>query len=360
MVDHFAELQSFLRSKITEDGPMGVDAFMGYVLGAPDIGYYMNRDPLGLSGDFTTAPEISQMFGEMVGAWLADIWAQHGSPSDFILLELGPGRGTLMADIVRICAKVPGFMDAAQIHLIEISPVLKARQRETLSGLDVYWHDDLSGLPNDKPIFFIANEFFDALPFKQFIYKGGKWAERLIDYRDDVFAFIEQMVMFDPVEDINLPLPEEGKIFELSRARQNFMADLVKKLKAQCGAGLIIDYGHLKPGYGGTFQALRSHEYTDPLKDVGHSDVTSHVDFSALSTVALAQGVDVLGLTRQGDFLMALGIQLRAHQLLQKASGQSANDIQKALHRLVHSNEMGSLFKVMGLNYGASVKPAGF
>lgn len=360
MGDHSTQLQSFLRTKIAKDGPMGIDAFMGFVLGAPDIGYYMNRDPLGLNGDFTTAPEISQMFGEMIGAWLADIWAQHGSPSDFILLELGPGRGTLMADILRTCAKVSGFTDAAHIHLVEISPVLKAKQRETLSALDVHWHDGIESLPAHMPIFFVANEFFDALPFKQFIYKGGKWAERLVDCRNDSFVFTEQMVMLDPLEGVNLSLPEEGKIFELSRARQNVMADLAQKLKVQKGAGLVIDYGHLKPGYGNTFQALRSHEYADPLKDVGQSDLTSHVDFYALSEMAKAQGVDILGMTRQGDFLLALGVQLRARQLLQKASGQSAKDIQKALHRLVHLDEMGSLFKVMGLNYGASVKPAGF
>jgi len=339
---------------------MGLDAFMGYALGAPDIGYYMTRDPLGRGGDFTTAPEISQMFGEMIGAWLADIWAQHGSPPEFILLEMGPGRGTLMADIVRTCAKVPGFLDAAQIHLIEISPVLKAKQRETLSGLDVHWHDDLQSLPNDKPIFFIANEFFDALPFKQYIYKGSKWAERLVDCNDDAFVFTEQMVMFDPLDGVNLPLPEEGKVFEISRARQNFMADMARMLKAKSGAGLIIDYGHLKPGYGDTFQALRGHEYSDPFKNLGQSDLTSHVDFWALSAAAVEQDVDILGMGRQGDFLLALGIQLRAHQLLQNASGQSTKDIQKALHRLVHSDEMGSLFKVIGLNYGASVKPAGF
>ena len=354
------QLEAFLRAKIAKEGPIGVDVFMGHALGAPDMGYYMSRDPFGRSGDFTTAPEISQMFGEMIGAWLADIWAQHGSPSEFILLELGPGRGTLMVDIVRTCAKVSGFMEAAQIHLVEISPVLKEKQREALSGLDVRWHDDLSSVPDDKPVFFIANEFFDALPFKQYIYKGGKWAERLVDANGDDFVFVEQSVLFDPGEGVNLPLPEEGKIFEISRARQDYMADLTQRLKGQKGAGLVIDYGHLKPGYGDTFQALWGHEFSDTLKDVGQSDLTSHVDFYALREAAQTQGVDILGMMRQGDFLLALGIQLRAHQLLQKASGQSAKDIQKALQRLVHSDEMGSLFKVMGLNYGTSVKPAGF
>lgn len=360
MGDQSTELEAFLRTKIAEEGPMGIDAFMSHVLATPDIGYYMNRDPFGQSGDFTTAPEISQMFGEMIGAWLADIWAQHGSPAEFILLELGPGRGTLMADIVRTCAKVPGFMKAAQIHLAEISPVLKEKQRETLSGLDVRWHEDLGSLPQGKPIFFVANEFFDALPFKQYIYTGGKWAERQVDANADDFVFVEQSVLFDPLEGINLPLPEEGKIVELSRARANFMTDLAQRLKAQTGAGLVIDYGHLKPGYGDTFQALRGHEFSDPLQHVGQSDLTSHVDFYALSAAAQTQDFEVSGMTRQGDFLLALGIQLRAHQLLQEASGQSAKNIQKALHRLVHSDEMGSLFKVMGLNYGANVKPAGF
>lgn len=360
MVDYSKQLQDSLHLKIAEEGPIGIDVFMAHALGAPEIGYYMSHDPLGQNGDFTTAPEISQMFGEMIGAWLADVWSQHGSPSDFILLELGPGRGTLMADIVRTCTKVPGFMEAAQIHLIEMSPVLKEKQQETLATLNVCWHDDLSGLPDDVPVFFVANEFFDALPFKQLIYKGGKWAERVIDIRDGEFVYAEQMTMLDPLDGINVPLPEEGKVFELSRPRQDCMADLAQRIKTQTGAGLVIDYGHVKSGYGDTFQALRGHEFSDPLKDVGQSDLTSHVDFSVLKSAAREQGVDVLGVTRQGDFLLALGIQLRAHQLLQTASGHIAKDIQKSLHRLVHSDEMGSLFKVMGLNYGANIKPAGF
>lgn len=339
---------------------MGIDEFIGHALAHPEYGYYMSRDPFGRSGDFTTAPEISQMFGEMIGAWLADIWAQYGEPAQFILLELEVGRGTLMADVVRTCAKVQGFMEAAQIHLVEISPVLKEKQRETLSGMEARWHGDMSSLPENIPIFFIANELFDALPFKQYIYKGGKWAERLVDTEGDKFIFAEQMSILDPVEGVNLPLPEEGAVFELSRPRRDFMIDLAQRLKAQKGAGLVIDYGHLKPGYGDTFQAMCKHNYSNPLEHVGRSDLTSHVDFYALSEAAQTQGVDILGMTRQGDFLLALGIQLRAYQLLQKASGESAKDIQKALHRLVHSGEMGSLFKVMGLNYGASVKPAGF
>jgi NADH dehydrogenase [ubiquinone] 1 alpha subcomplex assembly factor 7 len=320
----------------------------------------MTRDPLGRSGDFTTAPEISQMFGEMIGAWLADIWIQHGKPTPFILLELGPGRGTLMADIIRICTPIFGFVEAAEVHLVEISPALKEMQRTYLHGISVEWHENLNTLPNDKPIFFIANEFFDALPFKQYIYESGKWAERCIDVHDGVFGYKQQLTKIDPGEGGNLPLPEQGSIYEDPSIRTEFMKVLGMRVKAQKGAGLIIDYGHFKHGYGDTFQALKGHKYSDPLENIGESDLTSHVDFSALKAAAEGENLEVLGMKRQGEFLLGLGIQLRATQLLQKASGEAAQDVQKALHRLVHSDEMGSLFKVIGLNYGASVTTAGF
>ena len=360
MSEYSSHLIKFLQTEISTHGPMGLDRFIGHVLGHPEYGYYMTRDPLGRAGDFTTAPEISQMFGEMVGAWLANMWMQHGKPPSFILLEMGPGRGTLMADVIRVCGQVPGFMDAAQVHLVEMSPVLKSAQKNALNGMNVTWHETLDTLPCHNPIFFVANEFFDALPFKQYIYSDDGWAERCVDIESEDFVFTQQMVMVDPLSGKGFPAPKNGDVYEDAFIRDDVMKTLCKRIRRQAGAGLIIDYGHLEHGFGDTFQALKAHEYSNPLNNIGESDLTSHVDFAALKDAALQQDVQVLGMAEQGYFLQALGIQLRARHLLQKASGETAQNIQKALHRLVHSDEMGTLFKVIGLNYGASVEAAGF
>lgn len=355
-----ADLSSFLLRRIAERGFITIDDFMAEALGHPEFGYYVTRDPLGAGGDFTTAPEISQMFGEMIGAWLADIWAQMGAPSSFILLELGPGRGTLMADIVRAGKAAQGFTGAARVHLIETSPALREKQREALEGYEVRWHDDLSSLPADLPILFVANEFFDALPFKQYVFEGAAWHERVIIAQDGELSFSSIPVRHDPAQGMRLPQPTEGKVLELSKAREAYLAALLARLKAQGGAGLMIDYGHLKSGYGDTFQAVRDHAFSNPLEYIGESDLTSHVDFAALARLAEKDGAQIYGMTRQGDFLLKLGIGLRAAQLSQKADTAQKEIIEKALHRLTHSDEMGSLFKVMGVGYAKHINPAGF
>lgn len=339
---------------------MPLDVFMALVLGHPEHGYYMCRDPFGAAGDFTTAPEISQMFGEMIAAWLADMWMQAGRPDPFILLEAGPGRGTLMADILRAVKAVPDFLQAAQIALIEISPYLRTRQKAALKGFEVCWYDGLDSVPVHAPLFFVMNEFFDALPLQQFSYQGGSWLERKIAWDGGRFTFYDEPVQIDPVAGLDLPPPRDGAVIEVAPERTLFMAALSARLRAQGGAGLIIDYGYTRPAYGDTFQAMRGHGFSDPLQDIGLSDLTSHVDFSALARAAQAEGIDVLGIAEQGAFLSALGIGLRARHLMQNASGEVAVDIQKALHRLTHSGEMGALFKVMGVGYGASIQAAGF
>jgi NADH dehydrogenase [ubiquinone] 1 alpha subcomplex assembly factor 7 len=327
-------LAEILKQKILAQGPVGVDEFMALALGHPDHGYYMKRDPFGVDGDFTTAPEISQMFGEMIGAWAADVWAQMGSPSELVFLECGPGRGTLMADMMRATKKIAGLQVAARIHLLEMSPVLREKQRDALRDYKVQWFERFDEISFDAPFILIANEFLDALPVKQV--QGSQ--ERLVNYSDEKgfhFSF-------------------EGEILEVSPTREEFTKSVAKILKRVGGAALFIDYGHLKSAPGNTLQALYKHEYISIFDHIGDADITSHVDFEAIGRAA--HGVDVHGPVTQGDFLRNLGIGLRASVLAQ-ASGKP-DEIQKALHRLTYSDEMGTLFKVMGLSHG--LKPAGF
>lgn len=356
-------LQALLADEITRNGPLGLDRFMGLVLGHPELGYYMRRDPFGQDGDFTTAPEISQIFGEMLGLWLVDVWMQMGRPSPFILLEAGPGRGTLMADILRVSKD---FSTAAQVHLLEMSPVLRQKQRENLQNYTVQWHDSLESVPDMAPLFFIANEFFDALPFRQFVYDAAAgWSEYAVTMQGQGGAGFEMIRRnigaFDPVGDFEISAPEDGSVFEVSADRSEFMAALSRRIRAQGGAALVLDYGHLEPGYGDTFQALHKHQPVHPLSHVGDADLTSHVDFSTLAVAARAQGVTIAGMSGQGAFLNNLGIHIRAERLGRNATDKQRDDIQKALHRLTHSDEMGSLFKVLGIyHYDTQLDPAGF
>ena len=340
-------LEKVLKQKIERDGPMDVATFMSLALGHPEHGYYMKHDPFGLAGDFTTAPEVSQLFGEMIGVWVADVWGQMGSPARFILLECGPGRGTLMADILRATKTVTGFHEAAEIHLLEMSAVLRARQSEALRGYDPHWHDDLSSVPDDAPIIVIGNEFLDALPFHQFVKTDLGRVERRIALKDGVFVF----------------MPKDGVVVEASPQREEFIKGIASRLKAQSGAALFIDYGHLKSGQGDTFQAVKGHEYVDMLSHIGDADLTSHVDFEALQKVIDVQGVAT---ATQGDFLKALGVEVRAQILMKNAMLSQAQDVEKGLHRLVDSDQMGELFKVLAFwnthdtTITNQIKPAGF
>jgi len=334
-------LKDIIKNKILEDGPMTVGQFMGLALGHPEYGYYMKADPLGRGGDFTTAPEVSQLFGEMIGVWVADVWIQMGRPKEFILLECGPGRGTLMADMLRATKKVEGFHGALRVHLLEMSPALKEKQAETLSAYNPQWHEVLSDVPEGCPVIVIGNEFLDALPFQQFVKVDEGEVERMIALDGDEFIFV----------------PAEGEIFEASVERDKFVRDVCRRLKNQGGAALFVDYGHMKSAAGDTFQAVKSHEYVDVLSDIGMADLTSHVDFEALGK---AGDTVVCGPVTQGAFLSALGIEMRAAMLKQKASEQQAETIEKGLHRLIVSDQMGTLFKVIGFTDGRSVNPAGF
>ncbi|NCT41144.1 MAG: SAM-dependent methyltransferase [Alphaproteobacteria bacterium] len=339
-------LETIIHNQIMQHGPMDIGQFMAMALSHPKHGYYVSRDPIGSAGDFVTAPEISQMFGEVVGAWAAHSWVQMGAPEAFVLLECGPGRGTLMADVMRACAGIDGFCDAAQVHLIEVSPELRAKQGEVLAGYDPIWHDGLGGVSDDLPILVIANEFMDALPFRQLIYLDGAWHERVVSVKEDALVFTTR-----PAPEVLWPQfgsPHFGGIYEFSAPRLNFVDAVCARLKAHHGAALLIDYGHASSAFGDTFQAVKGHEFADVLSNVGDVDLTSHVDFEPLYEVAKTQGCIAQPLMEQGDFLRIMGIEARAAYLAQKG----AKGIEADLMRLIDVGEMGALFKVMDVRYG--------
>ena len=364
--------------------------------------YYASRDPFGTAGDFTTAPEISQMFGELVGLALADCWVRAGSPPGVQLIELGPGRGTLMADALRATARVPGFVP--QVHFVETSPVLRAAQAERVPGAQ--WHSDVSKVPGDRPILLITNEFFDALPVRQFVRTPAGWRERLVAVVGEGFAPVvlehptspsfprrrEPKVTEYP-RDGRSPGPEMatlgsrlrrndgggeadgarslndergivpahlwgapvGTVWETSPISTAIASDIGARLEAQGGAALIVDYGDA--GGGATLQAVRAHGFADPFTDPGEVDLTAHVDFCALMSAA---GVAAHGPVGQGTWLRAVGIEARAAALKARATAPQAAAIDAALLRLTGEEAMGVLFKVMGLSGGGWPAPAGF
>lgn len=331
------DLENIIRQLITYNGSLSVAAYWSLCLSHPQYGYYMNRDPLGATGDFTTAPEISQLFGEMVGIWVAEQWHEMGQPTAFYLVEVGPGRGTLMADILRVGKVLPDFLAALQIHLVEMSPSLRAKQGETIKGHQIVWHDDLSTLPNNAPIIVIGNEFLDALPIHQYVFQDNKWQERVIGV--DVYKNLSWGLS---PSGMDIPPPSEaGAVLEISPAREDFVADIAARITAQGGAGLLIDYGYDQSAYGDTLQAVKDHAYADVLKECGEVDITSHVDFGILKEIIEGKNLSVC-LSGQGDFLKRLGIEIRAEQLAVKSE-----NIQAGLHRLVDDAEMGKLFRVM-------------
>lgn len=358
------QLEVIIKSWIAANGPMDMGAFMNYALGHPEHGYYMKQDPFGASGDFTTAPEISQMFGEMIGAWAADAWHKIGAPPGFILLECGPGRGTLMADILRAARHVPGFHEAAQIHLLEMSPVLRELQKTALSAFKVEWHETLASVLQDIPIIIIANEFMDALPIRQLQKHGGQWHERVLRLDLENNNLVIGLAPASPalVSDIphQIANEAEGTIFEVAPARAAFMMNMCGHIKKSSGAALIIDYGHARRGAGDTLQALYKHQFTDVLSYIGDADITAHVDFGALSNIAVKSGVSVYGPVSQAHFLKSVGIDIRAAALQKNADMKQKKDIESALHRLTDSSQMGGLFKVMGVASHADIKLSGF
>ncbi|WBU55578.1 class I SAM-dependent methyltransferase [Paracoccus sediminicola] len=338
-------LHDLIADEIRRSGPISVARYMELCLLHPEHGYYATRDPFGAAGDFITAPEISQIFGELLGLWLGQCWLDQGAPSPFTLAEIGPGRGTLMADARRAMRVVPGMGEAALLHLIEASPHLRAMQRKTLG--DVTHLTDVSALP-EAPLFLVANEFFDALPIRQFQRGAKGWAERLIGLEDGRLSF-----GLGPFMDLDLP-GGEGEVIERCPAASAIMAELARRIAAHGGAALIVDYGGWN-GRGDTFQALSGHRPVDPLEAPGEADLTAHVDFAPLAAVADAEGCAV-GYITQGQLLLGLGIEMRAEKLA--ASGDETAI--GAARRLTHGDEMGELFKALAIWPRNAPPPAGF
>jgi NADH dehydrogenase [ubiquinone] 1 alpha subcomplex assembly factor 7 len=353
MADPQSSLEAEIRRLIAAAGPMPVADYMRLCLTHPQHGYYINRDPLGSDGDFITAPEISQMFGELIGLWMAAVWQQLGAPENVRVIELGPGRGTLMIDALRAAKVANGFRTAIVLHLVEISPALQKMQQQRLEGLDMpmLWHGALEEVPGG-PSIIIANEFVDALPVHQAIKQADGWHERVVDIdADGSFCFgvaREPLLHFETGLPRALRQSPDGSIFEWRSDR--FGLELGRRVRSD-GAALVLDYGHIHYGMGDTLQAVAGHAYTDPLRTPGEADLTAHVDFEALAQSAESIGGRIHGPVLQRELLLRLGIDQRAAALKAGAPRDKALEIDMALSRLTATGAlgMGELFKTLAI-----------
>jgi len=343
-------LAARLAAEIAATGPMPVARWMALCLAH----YYGTRDPLGRGGDFTTAPEISQVFGELIGAWFADLWMRAGSPPCLRLVELGPGRGTLMADLLRAARRAPGFAPA--VHFVETSPALRAEQAKRVP--DARWHDRLEDVPDDAPLLLVANEFLDALPIRQFVRIEGGWRERAVAQVDGRFVPLPGPTPVDALVPPALRAAPVGTVVESPPAAEAVTTEIAARLARNGGAALIVDYGYVGPASGDTLQAVRAHAFTDPFADPGEADLTAHVDFAAVARAA--RGAVVHGPVEQGAFLTALGLLPRTESLAERATGAQAELLRSGARRLRAPDEMGSLFKVLALTGPSWPTPAAF
>ncbi len=358
------ELGRLIAHRIALTGPISIADFMAEALGHPRLGYYrrampLGGGPLGIPGDFTTAPEISQMFGELLGAWLADRWLAMGSPAAVRLVELGPGRGTLMADALRATRGVPGFHAALDLHLVETNAPLRDAQRAALLGFAPSWHERFDDVPAG-PLLLVANEFFDALPVRQFHRTAEGWRERMVGLAPDGTLRLALAPGLTPFA-AALPEAAPGAEAELSEASRALAAALGARLGRDGGWALIVDYGYDQSGLGSSLQAVRGHRGAGILDRPGETDLSAHVDFSALAAAATTTTrVPAFGPAGQGDFLRRLGIDERAQSLRRRASPEQARAIDAALARLIAPDQMGTLFRVLALGDDRSAQPAGF
>ncbi|MGR3493712.1 class I SAM-dependent methyltransferase [Citreimonas sp.] len=342
-------LAAILARQIAATGPLSLAEYMAACLGHPEHGYYTTRDPLGARGDFTTAPEISQLFGEMLGLALAQAWLDQGSPAPFALTELGPGRGTLMADALRVTRVVPGFHQAAHLHLVETSPALRDVQAATMQAAHAptpTWHDSLETVP-DLPLYLIANEFFDALPIRQFQRVGDAWAERMVGLDGDRLALGQSTATPLAALEHRLGDTPDGGIVETRAPAEAIAGEIGRRIAQRGGAALIIDYGDWR-SRGDTLQAVAGHAPADPFAAPGEADLTAHVDFEALALAAAPAKASAL--TPQGVFLERLGITDRARSLAKGRDDAMVDGIAAAHRRLTHPDEMGSVFRILGLS----------
>ncbi|MBS0473375.1 MAG: SAM-dependent methyltransferase [Proteobacteria bacterium] len=363
-------LAARIAALIAAQGPITVAQYMTFALHDPRDGYYATRDPL--VADFITAPEISQMFGELIGLWLAQCWLDQGQPKRPLLVELGPGRGTLMCDALRALNLVPALREQIEVVLVEASPVLREMQRTALADTNVpmRWAHSLGEIPADRPLLLVANEFFDALPIRQFVKTERGWCERMITADSD--GRLAFAVAPEPYPAAQIPASRDsapdGGFYEISTAGDALAEDIGRWIAAHGGAALIVDYGYAGPGFGETLQAMRAHRFAEVLGDPGANDLTAHVDFEALAAAARRGGAQAPGPVGQDEFLVALGILHRMQTLLSRDSGpaRSRNYLETAallrsqVDRLILPEQMGTLFKALAIVPSGAKTPSGF
>lgn len=358
-------LEADIRRRIAAAGPMPVAQFMELCLLDGRHGYYATRDPIGASGDFTTAPEITQMFGELIGLWMAAAWRQMGSPENVRVVELGPGRGTMMSDALRAAKVMPQFLSAMVVHMVEISGPLRARQEQALADVAApkHWHRSLAEVP-PGPAIIVANEFFDALPIHQAVRRDTGWHLRVIEInRDGMLAF---GVAPEPIPHFEATLPPQvrnappGEIFEWRTDKTAL--EIGRRIGREPGAALVIDYGHSESDVGDTLQAVGRHSYAQPFSMPGEIDLTAHVDFAALRHTIESMGAAAFGPIEQGELLRGLGIETRAASLKSQADRTTAAEIDIALNRLIGRSQkgMGSLFKAVAFAHPSLGAPPAF
>ena len=351
-------LSQQIDAQIRATGPMSLSTYMGLCLGHPRQGYYAVGRPIGAEGDFITAPEISQMFGELIGFFFVNLWQQMGQPTSFTMLELGPGRGTQMQDALRAASKADGFENALHLQLFESNTLLRGDQEQRLGTYSPYWASEIDAVSED-PLFVVANEFFDALPIKQFVKTDDGWHERLVGLAEGARAF---GLSPTPIADSAAP-PEvhgayAGEILELSPAGVDTMQRVSRKIARQGGAILALDYGYERTQTGETLQAVKSHNFAEVLETPGEADISAHVNFGVLGEAAKATGLTVAPLAHQGEWLLKLGLGERA-KALARGNPSEAGNVARAVERLTSPKQMGTLFKVL-CAHSPGLRPAGF
>ncbi len=348
-------LRERIAALIASQGPISIAEYMTLALHDPAAGYYATRDPLGEGGDFITAPEVSQMFGELLGLWLAQVWHDQGKPKGPLLVELGPGRGTLMRDALRALKLMPELRSQIEVVLVEISPALRRAQQANLKdcGVSVRWRESFDAVPDDRPMLLVANEFFDALPIRQYVKTERGWCERMVTLDASgaiAFALSPVPLVKSPREHQGAPI---GAVYETSPSGEALTEEIAHRIVRNGGAALIVDYGYDSPGFGETLQAVKSHKFAEVLSEPGASDLSAHVDFRALAKAAARGGASPYGPVAQGTFLQSLGIAQRAEKL-----GKDA--VASQVHRLTNSDQMGTLFKALAIVPDGAPRPPGF
>ncbi len=363
------KIRGNIRQAIEQAGSITMAQFMSEAMYDSNEGYYIKHNPIGKNHDFITAPEISQLFGEMLGVYCVDCWVKMGRPARFNLVELGPGRATLMDDLLRATKHVQGFHKALNLHLVDSNHPLTIIQKQRLAPYDINctWHQAVYSLPNDDPLIIIANEFFDCLPVNQYIKHKDAWYEQAVGLHAQEFCYIHTALpkIFSETLNIEHPNAKNGAVIEICRAAEEIIQHLAKLLDKSTGYLLAIDYGYdLEPmkrkAYGSSIQAIKNHRFHPIFNDVGQADLTAHVDFHALKNTAVVHYAQVAGSVTQEEFLKKIGIKIRAKSLKDNATLAQQEEIDSGYNRLTDPKQMGKLFKAVTIFSRGLVKPIGF